>query len=146
MSEISGRLLRGEELEELSDASPCCFDGSFVRLPDERLELCEHHLDGIEVWAVGRQEEEMRTDIANCIACRLSFMASQIVEDDDVTGLECRDQTLLAPCGKSDAIDGTVEYEGCHVAVAVSRPGRSASSNDHWGTVISGAILPNSAV
>ncbi len=118
MSEVVGALLGTERLQEFSNASPCCFNGSFVCLSDECLELCEHHLDGIEVRAVGRQEEEMCTDISDRIAGRLSLVASQIVEDDDVTGFECRDQTLPNPCGKSDAIDGTIEDEGGNDAIA----------------------------
>ncbi len=118
MSEVVGALLGTERLQEFSNASPCCFDGSFVCLSDECLELCEHHLDGIEVGAVGRQEEEMCTDVSDRIAGRLSLVASEIIEDDDVTGFECRDQTLPNPRGKSDAIDGTIEDERGNDAIA----------------------------
>lgn len=118
MSEVVGALLGTERLQEFSNASPCCFDGSFVCLSNECLELCEHHLDGIEVGAVGRQEEEMSTDVSDRIAGRLSLVASEIIEDDDVAGFECRDQTLPNPCGKSDAIDGTIEDERGNDAIA----------------------------
>lgn len=118
MSEVVGALLGTERLQELSNASPCCFDGSFVCLSDECLELCEHHLDGIEVGAVGGQEEEMCTDVSDRITGRLSLVTSQIIEDDDVPGFECRDQTLPNPCGKSDAVDGTIEDEGGNDAIA----------------------------
>ena len=48
----------------------------------------------------------------------LSFVASQIVKDDDIAGLQSWHQALLDPCGKGDAIDGTVEDEGGDDAVA----------------------------
>ncbi len=110
--------MRRERLKELSDAFPCCFDGSFVGLSDKCLELGEHHLDRIEVWTVGRQEEETCTDLPDRIAGQLSLVACQIVEDDDIAGLEGGDQTLSNPRGKGDAVDGAIEDEGGDDAVA----------------------------
>ena len=57
MSEVAGALLRAESFQEFSYSSPCCFDGSLVCLSDECLELGEHHLDGIGIGAVWRQEK-----------------------------------------------------------------------------------------
>lgn len=118
MSEVVGALLGAESLQEFTDASPRCFDGSFVCLSDECLELGEHHLDGIEVGAVWRQEKEVCADIPDRIAGRLSFVTSQIVEDNDIAGLQSWHQALLDPCGKGNAIDGPIEDEGGNNAVA----------------------------
>jgi len=117
MSDVVGTLLRAERLQEFTYSSPCCFHGSFVRLSDERLELGEHHLDGIEVWTVWRQEEEVRADITDRIAGRLSFVTSQIVEDDDIASLQRWHQALLDPCCEGDAIDGAIKDEGGDDAV-----------------------------
>lgn len=134
MSEVVGAFLRAERLQEFSYSFPCCFDGSLVRLSDERLELGEHHLDGIEVWTVWRQEKEMCADIPDRVSGRLSFVAPEIVEDDDIASLQSWDQALPDPCGKGDAVDGAIEDEGgqrcCRGA---GRPETSASSNDHEG-------------
>lgn len=62
MSEIVGAFLGSEGLQEFSDVAPCYFTGSLVCPSDGCLQLCEHHLDGIEIWAVVRQEEELRAD------------------------------------------------------------------------------------
>lgn len=118
MSEVVGALLGAESLQEFSDASPCCFDGSFIRLSDECLEFCEHHLDWIEVGTVWRQEEEVRADIPDRISGGFSFVASQIVEDDDIAGFQSWHQALPDPCCKGDAIDGAIEDEGGNDAVA----------------------------
>lgn len=60
----------------------------------------------------------MRTHLPDRIAGLLSFVASQIIEDDDVAGFEGRDQALANPCGKSDAVDGAIKDEGSNDAVA----------------------------
>jgi hypothetical protein len=72
----------------------------------------------------GRQEEEVRTDIPDRIASRLSFVASKIVEDDDTTGFEGRDQALPNRCGKSDAINGRQQDHGRARSFAHRQPQR----------------------
>lgn len=118
MPEIVGALLRTEGLQEFSNSSPCCFDAPFFRLSDKGFELCEHHLNGIEIGAVGRQEEEMRANIPDRITGMLAFMTSQIVENDDIATFQSGHQTLADPCGEGDTVDGTVEHKGCDDAVA----------------------------
>lgn len=68
MPKVVEGLSEAESLQEFSDASPCCFHGSFVLISDECFKFCEHHLDGIEVATVGRQEEEVRADIPDRIS------------------------------------------------------------------------------
>ena len=48
-----------EGVEQLPYAFPSIFDGSLCRLSQEQLKLCEDLLDGIEIGAVGRQEQEL---------------------------------------------------------------------------------------
>lgn len=59
----------------------------------------------------------MGTDFADSIARRLCFVASQIVEDDDVARCQSWNQALLNPGRKGNAIDGAVEYKGRHDAI-----------------------------
>jgi hypothetical protein len=49
-------------LEELADPPACRGDGSLGGFSEQVLELSEDLLDGIEVWRIRRQEEELCTD------------------------------------------------------------------------------------
>ncbi|MEH2512501.1 hypothetical protein V1291_003855 [Nitrobacteraceae bacterium AZCC 1564] len=46
-------------------------------------EFGEDLLDRIEIWAVGRQEEQMGSGGADGIARRFAFVTAEIVEDDE---------------------------------------------------------------
>jgi hypothetical protein len=50
--------VRRDEIDELADGLPEAFDGSLGGLSQQRLELGESVLDGIEVRAVGREIEK----------------------------------------------------------------------------------------
>jgi hypothetical protein len=81
-----------EEIADLADGAPQGVDGPDGPGAQQGLELGESHLDGIEVRAVRRQEQEPG---ALCADVRLgggAFMGGQVVEDDDVAGLESRGQ------------------------------------------------------
>lgn len=65
-------------------------DSSGPHSPEVCLELCEGHLDRIEVRAIRWQEEEAGPTHSEDILCFFTFVAGQIVENDDVTGTECR--------------------------------------------------------
>lgn len=53
--------MRWEVVEELSDPTPRCFDGSLIGFAQQAFELGEHLFDGVQVWRVGRQEEQPET-------------------------------------------------------------------------------------
>lgn len=111
-----------EGIEQLSHPFPCCLDGSFFGFSDEGLELGEHHLDRIEIRAVGRQEEEVSANISNGgpgIGC---LVAAQVVEDDDIAGRQGWRQGLLDPGGEGPAVDGTIQHERSDDPV-VAKPG-----------------------
>ena len=59
-------------------------DGSGSGLFEEGLELCEGHLDGVEVWTLGRQETEFGVGGFDGPAHAGGLMGWQIVHDDDV--------------------------------------------------------------
>jgi hypothetical protein len=59
----------------------------------------------VSIW----KEQETRACGPDCLAHRLSFVRSEIVENDDVVGLESWDQELLDIGAKALAVDRTVE-------------------------------------
>jgi len=75
-------------------------------------ELGEDRLDRIEVGRVFGQEQEPGVGGLDRLAHRLSLVRSQLVERDDVVGLEGRDQDLLDLGAKALAVDRTVEQAG----------------------------------
>ena len=75
-------------IEELADAPPGGFDGALGGLAEQGLELGEDLLDGIEVGAVGRQEDQMCAGLSQGLSHGLALVAAQVVHDDDVAGRE----------------------------------------------------------
>ena len=78
---------------------------------EQGFEFGEDLLDGVQVWAVGWQEQELGAGLAKRFAHCRAFMAAEIIHDDDVTGRQCRYQHLLDVCDKSFAVDRPVQYE-----------------------------------
>ncbi len=75
------------------------------------LEFCKHLLDRVEVWTLGRQEQDPGTDGADRLAGRCSLVASQVVEDDDVAGRERGNEELLDIGRERLAVDRAIEHE-----------------------------------
>ena len=69
-------------------------------------------LDWVEVGRVLGQEHKTRSDGADRLAYGFAFMGAEIVEDDDVAGLEGRDEELLDVGEEAFAVDGTVVKTG----------------------------------
>lgn len=114
--------MRAEGFEDFADAPPCRVDAALVGFAQQGLEFGEHHLDRIEIGAVRRQEEQMGAGIADGVARRLALVAAEIVEDDDIAGIEGWCQALLDPGGEGNAVDRAIEHEGRDDAV-VAQPG-----------------------
>lgn len=108
MSDVSGAFGWWESVEELADAPPGCFDGSFFGLSEQGFELYKHHLDRVEAGAIRRQEEEMGAGGADRGARRFAFVAAEIVEDDDIAGVERWDELLLDPGGEGASVNRAV--------------------------------------
>ena len=100
--------MRGEVLEQGTDAPPCGFDGSLVGLSEQCLELGEGLFDRIEVWTIGRQEEQLCADSANGAAHGFSLVATEIVDDDDIAGSELWNECLFDIGQEAFAIDRSV--------------------------------------
>lgn len=61
---------------------------------EQGLELGEDLLDRVEVRAVGRQEEQLRSDAADEASCGLPPVAAEIVDDHDIAGPDGGQQDL----------------------------------------------------
>lgn len=113
MTDVCGAFVWLEVIEQCPDAPPRCLDGSLVGFADEGFELGEHHLDGVEIGAIRRQEQQAGPDLTDGLPGFLSLVASQIVEDDDVALCQRWDERLLEPGG----IDRAVQNQRRHDAV-----------------------------
>jgi len=109
--------VRSEEIEQSADSLPCCFDSSLGGLSEQRFKLSEHLFDRIEVGTVGRQEEKSGADRADGPAHRMTFVAAEIVHDDNVAGLERRHEELLDIGFEAFAVDWSIKDARCVDAV-----------------------------
>lgn len=99
-------------VEEQTDPTPCGFDGSFSGLAEQGLELGEDLLDGIEIRAIGRQEEQACAGRTDGLAHGLALVAAEIVHDDDIAGFERGHEALLDPCRERRPVDRAVQHIG----------------------------------
>jgi hypothetical protein len=113
VGEIVRALGGTEEIEELADFSPGGCDVARLSLSDEMFELGEDLFDGIEVGAVGRQEDEAGAFGSDDGAGGLAFAAAEVVQDDDIARREGRGEDLL-----------DIEEEGFAVDRPIDRPRR----------------------
>lgn len=74
-----------------------------------RLEFGEGHFDRIEVGTVGRCEEEPCAARLEDGLGFLAFVAGEIVEDDDVAGMECRGKLGFDIGFEGRAVHGAVD-------------------------------------
>ena len=97
-------------------------DGAGVFLAEERLELGECLLDGVEVGAVGRQKEELGADVADGTANRAGFVAADIIHHHDVARPQGWHQALDHPGQKARGVERSVEHaRGNHAVIAEPR-------------------------
>lgn len=101
--------MRAEAVEQGADAFPCCLCGSLCGFAHEVFELGEDLLDGVQVGAVGRQEQQSCANAADCGADGRPFVAAQIVHDDDVARRECGHEELLDILKEAGRVDRLVE-------------------------------------
>ena len=106
-------MFRREALEDIGERSVQVGDGSCLSLSQPVLELCEGLLDGIEIGAVGRQEEAVRAGGSNGLSNGLAFVTAEVVENDDVAGCESGDEEPFDIGQEPLAVDWSVEDAGC---------------------------------
>jgi hypothetical protein len=76
----------------------------------------ESILDGVEVWAVGRELTKLGSSGSDDLLRARSFMAREIVHHHDVAWAQLRDQDLLDPSFKHAAVYGPFDHERRHDA------------------------------
>lgn len=74
------------------------------------LEFREGHLDGIEIGAVSRQEQEPAAALLQGLCRAWTFVGGQVVEDDNSPRIKCRDQLRLDIGIESRAVHCAVDH------------------------------------
>jgi hypothetical protein len=93
----------GDELADLIKGARS--DGT-----EKRFQFREDLFNRIEVRAVGRQKPEVRARPFDRGADVRLFVHGEVVEDDDITGPQCRHQHLLDVGEKARVIDRPIEH------------------------------------
>lgn len=111
----------GESAERCSDVFGDGIEGARCGASEGGLELGEDLLDGIEIGRVLGQQEEFGPSLADGSADGLAFMATEVVEDDDVAWPQDRDKALRDVSQEAFAIDGAIDDARCGQAVKAQR-------------------------
>jgi len=111
--------------------SPGVLHVSFLGITHPVLDLCERLLDRIEVRGVFRQEPQPCASCLDGASDGFGFMTAEIVENDDVTGFEGRNQLLVDIGAECLAIDRTIKdtRRGEPVTAQCSEKGQGAPAS-----------------
>ena len=101
-----GRLIPGHRGADRVPQHLAC---ATARLSQNRLELRERVLDGIQVGAVFREEPQVGADVFNRPADGRTLVTRQVVHDDDVARGERRREDLLDVSEETCAVDRTIK-------------------------------------
>ena len=85
-------------------------------------------LNRVEVWGIGRQEQEPRSGLLNDLPDGLALMTAEIVHDHDVTRLEDGRELLFIIGQEALAIDRAIEYARCGEPVQPQRADEGQSA------------------
>ena len=99
-------------MEEFADLPPRGLDGPLRSLAKQVLELGEHLFDGIEVGAVFGQEEQSGPDRPYRGPYCRTLVGTEVVHDDDIAGLERRNELRLDVEEKRLRVDRPVQHPG----------------------------------
>ena len=109
MRDVVGTFLGRDGRQGGSDSRLEPGDGPRGGLPQEGLEFGKGLLNGIEVRAVGGQEDQLGARLFNSGPGGRHLMRGQIVEDDDVPHPEGRDEDRADIGAKGGAVESAVE-------------------------------------
>lgn len=87
----------------------------------EVLGFCKSLFDGVEVRTIGWKKEEMRARLPDRLADLFVFVAAQIVDYNDIAGLEGLNELRLDIDCEGLAIDGAVKHPRRLNAVVAQR-------------------------
>lgn len=130
MEEV-GALGWQEAVEHVADAFDHSIDSSCGLVPQQRLELCEGHLDRVHVGAVWRQVEDLGSAVGDRLADAGDLVGGQVVEHHDVAPLER---------GAQDIAD--VDAEGIAIHRAIEHPRRGHAAQPQSGDEGHGFPVP----
>jgi hypothetical protein len=108
-------------IEDSAGLSPCVFEGALTGLSHQVFELRKDLLDRIEVRAIGRQEEDAGACGPDGGSHGASLVTAEIVENDNVVWLECRDQDLGDVEAEQFTVDRAIDDKGRIDAIMTQR-------------------------
>ena len=119
MLEEIGALGSGEAFDEFADPSVQIWHGTLSRFAQQRFELTDRLLDGIEIGRVLREVEEFRSDSLNGFGDTVDLVSGDIVHDDGVAGVKGGPETLFDVGEEGLAVHRPFDDEGSdHLVVA----------------------------
>ena len=110
-----------EGVEGVANGFPKSLNGTRCGLSQQSLELREHLLDWIEVWAVGRKIDQLRSYRFDGLANARHFVAGQIIHDNDVVLFKRWNQELFNVGAECFAVHGAIQRERRSDAVVPQR-------------------------
>jgi hypothetical protein len=110
MPGIVGAFVGREEVERRRDQGADLIEAARPRRSQERFELAERELDRIEVRTVGRKKPQVRPGLLKGHPDVGVLVHREIVEHDDIAGLERRDQDLFDVGEKTRTIDRPIKH------------------------------------
>lgn len=93
----------------MADDGPKPLDGALGGFEEQRLELRERHLDGIEVGTVGRHEQQARASRLNHLASGDALVAGEVIHHDHVAGPQRRGEHMADIGLEPIAVDRAVQ-------------------------------------
>ena len=101
-----------EGVEQLANFVPESGNGSLCGFAQERLELGEEQLDGIEIRGVRRQVEQLGSCCFDRLAHALDLVSGKIIHDDDIARSKRGGQALLDIGAEDRSVHRLVNDEG----------------------------------
>ena len=111
-----------EEVDEFANSGPKALDGSLSSLAQERFQLGEGVFDGVEVWAVGREVEELRAGCFYYLSHIRAFVTWQVVHNHDVALAQFGQENFFDVGLKGEAVIGPSITNGAMNPRSVSAP------------------------
>ena len=132
----------GEGGEEFADLGRQAFDGSLSGLAQESLSLAKAS-HGIEADCRRKIKKPSASDFDRTADAR-ALVRSEVVHDDDVSGLEFRNEDLIDIGLKRQAVDGRTRTMGAVIPVSRSVPTKVVVFEWPMGTLIRspGGVAP----
>ena len=122
MREEVGALRSSERIEEFGQPAVEVWHGALGGFAQQRFELTERLLDGVEIGRVLGEVEERRSDSFDGFGNTVDFVSGDIVHDDDIAGLKGGRETLFDIGEEDFSVHRPFDNEGSdHFVVAQAR-------------------------